>query len=291
MRAWQTCQRGWYLSYYRKLRRVYDAPKLPNIGTFFHGVLERYYNGEDPNPNQWIVDMMEPLIEKYPDYSADIQEAGTMAAIMSEGYFEWLEESGEDANLEVEGAEVGVETDVGPYKLRGKIDARVRRRTDGALLQLEHKTVGNLSDHPKWARQNPQFLTYDLLSFMTKPDGVPTDGILLNMARRVKRTPRAKPPFYGRYEVRHSVEELRKHYEHVVGIGDQITKAHQRLDAGESHHVVCPPAPSRAHLWSCACAPLGSMPDDGSDVEAYLEEFYEWHDPMERYGDKEEHDQ
>jgi len=283
MRAWQTCPRGWWLTYYRQLRRVHDVVKLPTVGSMYHRGLERYYKGEDPKPMLFVVAEMERLVQEHSDFEADIIEAGTLAVIMLEGYFEWLDETGEDSNLEIIGAEQMVEVDVGPYKLRGKIDARAKRRSDGALLQLEHKTVGNLTDHPKWAQQNPQFLTYDLLAYMTKPDGVPTDGILLNMARRVKRTPRAKPPFYGRWEVRHTVEELRNHYKHVVGIGEQIEDARTLLDAGRDHHEICPPAPSRAHLWSCNCAALGSMLDDGSDVEAYLAEFYEEFDPFERY--------
>jgi len=288
MRAWQTCQRGWWLTYYRKLRRKYDMPKLPTIGTLFHSGLEKYYNGEELDFLAFVAAEVLRLSEMNPDYAPEIDEAGAMAATMLEGYFSWLEETGEDANLEVIGTEEMVEVPLGEYKLRGKIDARVRRRTDGALLQLEHKTVGNLTDHPKWAQQNPQFLTYDLLAYLTKPDGVPTDGILLNMARRVKRTARAKPPFYGRHEVRHTIEELRNHWTHCVAIGDQISRARTQLDSGFSSHLVVPPAPSRNHMWSCACAPLGSMFDDGSDVEDYLAEFYEEHDPLKRYELEEE---
>ncbi len=293
MRAWLTCQRGWWLYYYRRLRRVYDMPKLPTIGSMYHKGLERYYKGEDPNPILFVQDYSTKMLEQFPDYGAEIEEAATWTKIMLEGYFEWLEETGSDSNLEIVGAEQAVEVvvpvhGVGDLTLKGKIDARCRRRTDGALLQLEHKTVGDFTSLPKWARTNPQFLTYDLLAYMTKPDGVPTDGILLNMARRVKRTKAAKPPFYERFEVRHNVDELRRHWDHIVGIAQQIAHARDRLDDGESHHVVCPPNPSKNHLWSCGCAPLGSMFDDGSDVERYLEEFYEEHDPMERYAPEEE---
>jgi len=283
MSAWQTCNRGWWMGHYRQLRRVYDFPKLPYIGTLYHRGLERYYKGEDVDPQAFVVEETVGLMEGNPDFAAEIEDVATWAKIMLEGYFEWLEETGSDSNLEVVGVEEAVEVQVEEFTLRGKIDARVRRRSDGALLQLEHKTVGGLNDLPKTAQTNQQFLTYDLLAFMTKPDGVPTDGVLLNMARRVKRTKAAKPPFYGRHEVRHTVNELRSHYKHVVGIGRQITRARERLDAGEEFHVVCPPSQGREHEWKCICSRLGSMFDDGSDYQAYLEEFYEVHDPLERY--------
>lgn len=288
MSTWQTCQRGWWMAYYRRLRRVYDQPKLPYIGTLFHRGLERYYKGEEIIPADFIKAETDPELAEHPEYAEDINEAATYAKIMLEGYFEWLEETGSDANLEVIGVEQAVEVQVEEFTLKGKIDARVRRRSDGALLQLEHKTVGGLNDLPKTAPTNQQFLTYDLLAYMTKPDGVPTDGVLLNMARRVKRTKAANPPFYGRFEVRHTVEELRNHYTHVAGIGYQIRDAREMLDAGESFHVVCPPSTGREHAWKCMCAPLGTMFDDGSDVEDYLAEFYVEHDPMERYAAGEE---
>src|SRR5574339_953139 len=119
MRAWQTCQRGWWLGYYRQLRRKYDLPKLPTIGTFFHGGLERYYKGEDPDPVAFTMEQMAHLIADYPDYADVITESGEMAAIMLEGYFDWLEDTGADENLEVVGAEETVQVEVGPFILRG----------------------------------------------------------------------------------------------------------------------------------------------------------------------------
>lgn len=288
MRQWQTCQRGWWLSSYRGLRRKQHIPSLPNVGNLVHDGLEAYYNSELENPADLVAEKRDKLIADFPDYAEQVTQDAALAAIMLEGYVDWAAAEGVDYGLEIIGAEQSVEAEVGPYTLLGKIDARVRRESDGALLQLEHKTCGNLTDHPKWAQSNPQFLTYDLLAFMTKPDGVPTDGVIVNMLRRVKRTPRAKPPFYGRHEVRHNVDELRAHYTHVVGIGNQIAAARQQLDAGYDPQLICPPAPSRNHTWSCECAVLGAMFDDGSDVEDYLSEFYEQHDPLARYAPEEE---
>lgn len=286
MKQWQECPRGWWLSYYRQLRRQRDLPSLPNIGTLVHAGLEAYYNGEVVDPGEMVGYKTLALTEKYPELSAQLVKDAEWAQIMLEGYLEWVEETGADDGLELIGSEQSVEARLGPFMLRGKIDARLRRHHDQALLQLEHKTVQNLTEIPRYAQSAPQFLNYDLLAYLTKPDGVGTDGVILNMLRRVKRTASAHPPFYGRHEVRHNEDELRNHALHVISIGESIQGARERLDAGKDHHLVVPPSIGRGHTYSCDCAPLGAMFDDGSDVEGYLQEFYEAYDPWARYNEE-----
>lgn len=286
MRAWQTCPRGWWLSYYRRLRKSRELSSLPNIGNLVHAGLETYYRDMSLNPVELVMARLDELYEEYPEYALQIARDGELAVIMLEGYLEEVVNSGMDADFEYVGSEQIVEAEVGPYRLRGKIDARLRRVSDGALLQLEHKTTSNFADLIKTAQSNAQFLTYDLLAYLTKPDGVATDGVILNMLRRVKRTVRAKPPFYLRHEVRHNANELRAHWNHVIAIGDQISSARRALDAGQDHHRVVPPSVGREHGWEnggCACKDVTTMFDDGSDVEGYLAEFYEQYDPLERY--------
>jgi RecB family exonuclease len=284
MASWRNCPRGWWLSHYLRLRRRHELPALPDIGNHVHAGLEAYYRGTVKLPQDIVAARSARNLAEFPELAEQISKAAEMATIMLDGYMEWIAETGADADLEFVAAEQIVEAPVGQYRLRGKIDARFRSKLDGALLQLEHKTCGNLSDHPLWAQSNPQFLTYSLLSMLTKPDGVRTDGLTVNMLRRVKRTVKAKPPFYGRHPVRHSVAELRSHYMHVIGWGMRIEDARRRLDAGESHHIVCPPSFSRNHNWGCACAGLDSMPDDDqADLEGFLQDFYEVCDPNARY--------
>ncbi len=284
MKSFLHCRRGWWLDHYRCLRRrQQDFPSLPDIGNHFHAGLEAYYKGDLKHPSELVASRAAFNLKRFPELADQISKSAELATIMLDGYIEWVEEEGRDADLEFVAAEQTVEVSVGPYRLRGKIDARFRRRSDGALVQLEHKTCGNLTDHPVWAQSNPQFLTYGLLSMLTKPDGVRTDGVTVNMARRVKRTVKAKPPFYDRFHVPHSDQELRSHYLHVVGIGRMIERARAELDSGESHHVVCPPYFNRNHSWSCSCAALDTMPDENADLEGYLADFYEAFDPNERY--------
>lgn len=287
MKQWLTCQRGWYLSHYLCLRRKHEMSSLPSIGNHVHAGLEAYYRGELDKPSDLVAQRASVLVAEFPEFADQISKDAEMSTIMLDGYLEWVEETGADADLEFVAAEQVVEVGVGPFRLRGKIDARFRQISDGALLQLEHKTCGGLNDHPNWAQSNPQFLTYDMLAMMTKPEGVRTDGLVVNMLRRVKRTVKANPPFYGRHPVRHDTSELRSHYKHVIAIGLQIERARNMLFCGEDFHVVCPPNFSRSHGYSCPCAGLDSLPDDATaDLEGFLEDFYERVDPNERYNEE-----
>jgi hypothetical protein len=294
MALFTSCRRGWWLRYYRGLRRVGDLPSLPDIGNMYHAGLERYYRGELTNAAPYVRELADKLLSdpEYGDFADQIATDAEMACIMLDGYFEWLAETGADSGYEVIGAEMPMEVPLGDtgFRLRGKIDTRLLRVMDDAKVQLENKTVGNLSDIPKYAQSAPQFLTYDLLAYLDEElnhTGVRTDGIIINMAKRVKRTVRAKPPFYSRCEVYHNLDELRAHYRHVVAIGRGIKRTRNALDKGANHHDVCPPSVNRNHTWSCPCSSITVMFDDGSDVEGYLSSFYVEHDPWARYEKKE----
>jgi hypothetical protein len=295
MRTWQNCQRGWWMTYYRGLRRKRELSKLPSVGILVHDVLEAYYSGRLESDvvgdvEQYVAtraaEMLPP--NAVDEEAATVQESAELASIMLAGYFEWIDETGADAGLEVVGAEQVVRVPVGPYELLGKLDARVLRRTDGAVLSLEHKTVGGLTDIPRYAQTSSQFLTYDLLSAMTADARV--DGLIINMLKRVKRTVRARPPFYARHEVRHNAAELQSHFKHVLAIGAQIEATTAALDAGADFHRVVAPVSGRSHLYLCPCAPVGALLDDGSNVEEYFNEFYEHVDPLARYAEESEED-
>lgn len=288
MATWTTCPRGWWITFYRKLRPTGRAPSVMQVGSIYHLGLDAYYTQGAVDPAKVALDYVEGEIAKWPEHESMIRKNAELASIMIEGYVDHCEETGWDAEFKIIGAEQSVEVPLGDsgFRLKGKIDTRVERIADGAWLQFEHKTVGNLSDIPKYAQSAPQFLTYDMIAFLLalqENEGRRTDGVLINMARRVKRTSTAKPPFYGRHTVLHNTDELRNHYRHVLTLARQIERARQMLDEGMNVHDVCPPVVNRDHTWRCACAPLGNMLDDGSDFEGFLEDFYEPYDPWERY--------
>jgi hypothetical protein len=293
MKTWLGDRRQWYFEYYRGVRPIYERAYVPKVGTLFHAGLEAYYR-EQADPMAVVRARAERMIAEGLD-EADVErllKVAELAGIMLEGYLEWCPE--QDAHLRVFSAEEAVEValEPSPYLLRGKIDARAEDERTGAVVQLEHKTVGSLDDLPKYAQSNFQFLTYDLLAYLLHLQGAEgherrTDGVLLNMARRVKRTKTATPPFYGRHEVRHNLNELRAHWRHVVAIGDEIAKAREALDSGASHHAVCPPNVGRDSTWGNPYFMLYRVMDDGGDWEGMLRDLYVEHDPLERYDEEE----
>lgn len=294
--SFQRCRRDWWLNYYRKLRqkRSYSSPL--SVGTLVHRALEAYYDpdkGDDPQTS--ILVRARAAIEENPGAADAIASDAELAGIMVSGYMDWLEEEGADVNLEVYAAEqklsVSLDDD---HVLQGKLDARAYRKTDGARVFLEHKTVANLKNLPKGAQLNPQFLTYHLLEYLDpiqrQIEAERTDGVILNMLRKVKRTARANPPFYGRHEVRFNRHEVQSHWTHVLSLALEIDRATERLDAGEDPQKVCPPNPPGCcgRGWGSDYALVCPLFDDGSDVEAMLAAEYEEHDPMERYDEDEE---
>lgn len=269
----------------------YRSPS--NIGDLVHDALAEYY-ADRSDPLAIIDAKTAELVAEYPEHAEYIEKDAALARIMVEGYLEWLEETGADFELEVVEPERPVEVRLvrlpsgREVMLRGKLDGKVRLR-GGWLAFLEHKTVGNFVDLPATAQINRQLLTYGLLEYLEAIEGGDerprTGGALLNMLRKVKRTARAKPPFYERADVRHNVEELRNHWRHTVAVAKKIAEAEAALDAGASHHDVVPPVDQTDCRYSCPFFQVCPMFDDGSDVEDLLETLYEEHDPFERYGE------
>jgi hypothetical protein len=298
LESWLHCKRCWWLGYYRKLRPVREVRSPLTVGSLYHYAMESYYRGVG-DPVDVIRIRATGMIEAHPDFARDIAKDAELAGIMAQGYMEWLEETGEDADLEVYAAEEKIDVPLGEtgHTLRGKLDARAIHRSSGARLFLEHKTVQNLADLPKTAQTNHQFLTYSLLELLgdstryapLQETAERTDGVLLNMARKVKRTSSAKPPFYGRVPIRYNVDEIRNHFRHLVAITGEIDRARTRLDAGESHQYVVPPTSTRDCYWRCSFSSvcMSGMIDNGGDWESYLLAGFEECDPLARYEEEE----
>lgn len=296
IKEYTRCRRRWWLATYRRLRKAeYRSPLT--VGNLVHDALAAYYDSMYGNSNgviepiQFVKARSLAVMEEFPEDAQYIAKDAEMAGIMVEGYMEWLEETAADAQFEeVEPErEIAVQLTDGVILL-GKLDGKVLTR-DGWTGFLEHKTVGNFTELPAVAQIERQYLTYDLLEYLellqlgesVAPGQPLTDGAILNMLRKVKRTSRANPPFYARHKVEHNIEELRSHWKHVVAIAKEMQDAITRLDAGESHHTVAPPTPTLDCRWSCNFFSVCPLFDDGSDVEVVLDFEYEEHDPLERY--------
>lgn len=308
LRTFKRCRRQWWLAYYRKLgSKAVNYASAAATGGRVHRALAAAYSGDpaarvDPRDalERVIVEDWTELVGVVTDetelalVTQNFQKANELERAMVEGYVEWLAETGADADYTVTGAEqvltalFTVEVDGRSYlvELLGKLDARLRRRSDGALLLIDHKTVQSLTDVLPTLRQNEQMLIYVLLEALNAvtEDDEYVSAALYNMLRKVKRTAQAKPPFYDRAEVHHNEYEVESIRRRVVGTAVDLLRVRDALDAGASHLDVAYPNPTGDCRWDCPFVRVCPMFDDGSPgVEDMLNQVYTVVDPMERY--------
>lgn len=299
IQTWKGCNRKWYLTYYLELgvRREEGSPTgARELGTRVHVALHAMFV-EGANPLTVLSEVYAEDIEFFEkigrdeDAINDLKKEHDLAKAMIEGFLDWLSETGIDEEYELVGAETVVEVPsaVPNIHLRGKLDQRWVRKSDGARLFRDFKTVGNFVEPQKLLPLDEQMKFYHLLEYldaMAQTGQAPqwrTDGGMYTMLRKVKRTVTAKPPFYMQVEVGHNTEELRSMYLRVHKTIREILEARFALEEGGDHRYVVPPRPSRDCTWMCDFLPVCPMMDDGSNWRAMLDEYYTHVDPHDRY--------
>lgn len=314
------CPRKWWLAWHRGLKpRSRQVVGARSTGTRLHVALAELYRpggthvlavaklfatqiedrgelelqhsqvafSEDANPSS-----AEVMNKQW----SDLIGAFDLERAMIEGYIDWVEESGVDAQLEVISAEQKVEVDFPalslrfPVKLIAKLDARVRSIVTGAIKYIDHKTVGSL--HDMTLGINQQMLHYHVIDDLLTEQGEPRpEGALYNMLRKVKRTRAAKPPFYARIPIDHNKFELEGYKRQLHGAIVRIELAEDSLEDAHgdptAHQWIVPPRPSRDCTWKCDFFKICRMFDDGSRVEAAIEEHYVASDPLAYYDTEE----
>lgn len=312
MSTFRLCRRDWYLRYYREFVPIVGpaAGSPLSIGTAFHDALASYYDqftqaGEALRsgkpaiaPVHFVGPVYARAIENEPHRQIELENEQELVTLMLDGYGEWLESEAADADLRVLAPETMLEKPlvVGAdgsvlATLLSKIDARVEKLSTGERLALEHKTCQSLKQALPLLQCDTQLLTEHLLEMLDIRDrgasvedaSLRAQGVLYNMSRKVKRTASAKPPFYGREQVVHNVQELRSHWAHCQSTALQILDCRARLDAGESHQLVCPPSPSRELTWKSGFFKYYVLMNDGSDWERAVLDEYKVGDALERY--------
>ena len=294
IQTFKHCRRRWYLTYYRKLG-VKESQLKPTgalqLGTKIHYALELFY-GQGVDPINTISQLYMEEVEKQGDndlYLKNIDDEYKLADAMIRGYVEWLEETGIDQDLTFIATERVVEIPVNingfDLYLRGKLDALVRRETDGSILFMDHKTTASLSQLSAQIHMNEQMKFYHLLEKMSDVEEV--SGGLYNMLRKTKRTARAVPPFYDRVEVHHNDEEIYNMKRRVYSVIREILLVMERLNRKEDHLDVCYPSPSGDCFWKCPFVNVCNLADDGSNFELALENNFQYVDPHERYNTEE----
>jgi RecB family exonuclease len=291
IQTFKDCRRRWWLTYYRRLKpKMKDYTGALALGSRIHEALDRHYStGID------LLDahagLIKEDIKKMTDANRDTSNLETEAElgrVMLEGYLEWVELEGIDAELEMISTEEILERPMmdGKVILQGKIDMRVRRKIDGARMIRDFKTVGgSFADFGAMAHMNEQVKTYMLLDEAQEQDeDSRTDGAIFTMLRKVKRGAYAKPPFYDQIEVRHNRFTLRAFLEQLEGTFEDMLRVRDALDAGESHYKNAYPSPSKDCKWKCQFFAICPLFDDGSAAEAALSDSFESADPYGYYG-------
>jgi hypothetical protein len=291
IQTFKDCRRRWWLTYYRRLKpKMKDYTGALALGSRIHEALDRHYStGIDLLEAH--AELIKEDIKKMTDANRDTSNLETEAElgrVMLEGYLEWVELEGIDAELEMISTEEILERPMmdGKVILQGKIDMRVRRKIDGARMIRDFKTVGgSFADFGAMAHMNEQVKTYMLLDeTQEQDDDSRTDGAIFTMLRKVKRGAYAKPPFYDQIEVRHNRFTLRAFLEQLEGTFEDMLRVRDALDAGESHYKNAYPTPTKDCKWKCQFFAICPLFDDGSAAEAALSDSFESADPYGYYG-------
>lgn len=316
LQTFKRCRRKWWFAYYRRL--AFRAEKFVgarSVGDRVHRALQRWYvpEGEprvDPRAalervvvEDWtqiatLAKQRDVDEEQLSVLAAEFAQSTNLERAMIEGYVQWLEETGADADLRIVASETALEAPVTvtvdgserQAKFIGKLDVRARRVTDDVRLFLDHKTVGDLKGPAVTLPQNEQMLQYMLLEFLNTPEGeTRCDGALYNMLRRTKRTARAQPPFYDRVEVRHNPIELESYRRRALAATGEILRVIDRLNDGQHHLDVVYPTPRTDCRWDCDFFAVCNLYDDGSSgVEDMVQMLFHEVDPRARYADTRE---
>jgi RecB family exonuclease len=294
IQTFKDCRRKWWLSYYRRLQpKSKQMTGALALGSRIHEALDMYYSKNIPllDAHAQLVEIDKNiLVESYRD-TYDLESEAELGRIMLEGYLQWVEENGIDAELEMISTEEIISMPLfdGAVELQGKIDMRVRRRADGVRMFRDFKTVGgSFTDFSSMAHMNEQILTYMMLETAQNKEGERSEGGIFTMLKKVKRSANARPPFYEQIEVRHNVFALRSFWQRIHGTLTDMLSARKSLDEGGDHRFIAYPRPSRDCKWKCQFFTICPMFDDGSAAEAAIEDAFEVSNPYAYYGVEEE---
>lgn len=302
LRCFKRCRRRWWLDYHRKIRPKHRQLTGPaSVGTRVHAVLAGYYVPQGAvRPDPW--DLFEETISR-DKVLLDEQEASEeirgkwrdevdLARAMVEGYFDWVEETAADAGLEIVAPETRLVANprfpsFPSVRLLAKLDVRAARTSDNSRLFIDHKSVPDLTTPQKTLHLDEQMLHYHLAEYLDLlgQDNAEsrTDGAIYNMLRKVKRTATARPPFFGRVEVRHNLDELRSYWSRVLQELTDLEVAREALEAGTDHRQVMYPNPTKDCAWDCQHFAVCPMFDDGGYAEEFIKDNYVEANPLQRY--------
>jgi len=289
IQTFKDCRRKWWLSYYRRLQpQTQNYTGALALGSRIHAALDEYYSVGTPllEAHARLVQADKyTLLEQFRD-TMDLDSEAELGRIMLEGYLEWVNENGIDAELEMISTEEIISMPMldGEVELQGKLDMRVRRKADGVRMFRDFKTVGgSFAEFGSMAHMNEQILTYMILEAAQNKEGERCEGGIFTMLKKVKRSANAKPPFYDQIEVRHNTFALRSFWNRLHGAVMDLMSTRKALDDGADFNFVAYQRPSRDCKWKCQFFAVCPLFDDGSAAEQAISELYVVDDPYAYY--------
>lgn len=275
--AFRRCRRKWYNAYVLNLtneaspeQKFSRAPGTNATGTYVHGLLEAHYKGDDPAA---LLALYDAAIDDESQYAAEWQESLNLAWIMFTGYVDWTADEGVDQGEETVATELTLEYEILPgVFVTGTIDRLVYDKTWDRYIVEDYKTVATL-DKGQQFQVDTQLLTYALLA---RKNGYPTlSAARHTMLRRVKRTARAKPPFYGRAELEFNDDQLAAHERALRATVQDMMDVRGWTGIGNPDDpLFVYPSPTKDCSWDCPFLGICAAHDDGSDIDGLREALY-----------------
>ena len=287
MTEYRRCRRRWYLHHQLRLSKKDKSGALA-LGSNVHEALQAYYEPE--GTRETALAKFDAIYWSVKSQANEYEIEGVMkdeklGRIMLEGFFDWAEETGADAHLEILEAESEIEYQIDvkgvPVIIMGKRDLIGRNALTGTAALVDHKTCSSFNDN--LMDLNEQARMYLLLQRLVGSTEV--QEVIWNKLRKVQRTARAVPPFYMREELYVSEEELRNFFIRIRGIIADILDTEAHLEQGDSHYEVCYPRPSSECAWCPFRKVCPMMDSDPAAAERMLSDMYEIEDPYARYLD------
>jgi RecB family exonuclease len=293
IQVFKSCKRRWWLSQYRGLQPQTNRVTGPlALGSRIHAALEAYYT-DRVDPLEAHAELLQHdraiLLDEFRDIT-ELEDEGELGRIMLEGYMQWADENGFEAQYEVVAAEQVITAPIMDDKvlLKGKLDMRLKRRTDGVRLMADFKTVGtSFTEFTKNAHMDEQQLFYHLLESLQEDEDARSDGGLFILLKKVKRASTARPPFYDLVEVRHNDAQLATFWGRTFYTILEMLALKEALDSGKHDpRQIAYPTPTRDCSWKCNFYQVCPMFDDGSDAERYIADHFQVGNPDARYEPK-----
>lgn len=302
LQTFKDCERRWYLSSYLQLGT--GRKKLIGsaaIGTRFHESLATWYQPEPGDPWETFnagVFRDRQILEgqdAHEDTMKQFEQEVDLVRAMLEGYFDWVSETSADVGIRVIASEsvIAVDPKIPGHesaRLLSKLDAEIELERDESRAFIDHKTGDNFTAMIKGLQLDEQMQHYNLIRYLQIVEQnlhtqIRVAGAIYNMARRVKRTAKAEPPFYGRETVQFNMEQIRSYWLRVKGTMDKIVGVRQRLDSGADHREVVPPRPDKnTCFWKCEFFTLCPMMDHSpAGAHDYMNEALVQVNPLARY--------